>query len=505
MTRSIVLPEPTHSQAAAHLLRADRQEDVTFALWHSSQGRDRLSGVLGDLVLPGPGDRRVHGNAEVMPQYVERALATAHAEGAGLALLHAHPSGTGWQGTSTDDDNTEASLGPSAFGATGRPFVGATMAGDGTISARFWERSGPRRYERRECESVRVVGQRLQVFFDPKQRRAPVARQTQVRSVAAWGPTAHAVLARLRVGVIGVGNVGSIVAEILARTGVGLIRMIDFDSLEVVNLDRTLGATRLDVLLARSKAEAVSRAVRRSRVSRSQRLEMFELSVAEEEGFRAALDCDVLFSCVDRPWPRAVLNLIGYAHGIPVIDGGILVRTIKGERMRGAEWVAQTTGPTRRCLECLGQYDPGLVSAEREGYFDRPSYIAGLPDDHPIKRNENVFIFGVADASLEALQFLSLVTAPGGVSNVGAQTYTMVAGRMCADFSVCEPTCLYSGEAVLGRGDDTGLVVIGPHPAAERARELRRREQQRASIRVLRSAARIGDRLVDLLERGIAG
>lgn len=139
-----------------------------------------------------------------------------------------------------------------------------------------------------------------------------------------------------------------------------------------------------------------------------------------------------------------VLNLMAYAHAIPVIDGGILVRTIKGERTRGAEWVAQVAAPTRRCLECLGQYDPGLVSAEREGYFDRPSYIAGLPEDHPIKRNENVFIFGVADASLEALQFLSLAVAPGGISNVGAQTYTAAAGRLSSDYSPCLSTCLYS-------------------------------------------------------------
>jgi len=150
--------------------------------------------------------------------------------------------------------------------------------------------------ERVSLVNVSAIGQRLQVFFEPRLRPAPTAGRTQVRSVAAWGPTAQAMFARLRVGVVGAGNVGSIVAEILARTGIGDLRLIDFDSLEVLNLDRTLGATRLDVLLARSKVETAARAARRSRVSRSQRVEAIEFSVGESDGFRAALDCDVLFS-----------------------------------------------------------------------------------------------------------------------------------------------------------------------------------------------------------------
>ena len=167
-------------------------------------------------------------------------------------------------------------------------------------------------------------------------------------------------------------------------------------------------------------------------------------SVTRESGLRAALDCDVLFSCVDRPWPRQVLNMVAFAHHIPVVDGGVHVRVKPDGSMRGAEWGAHVAVPGRACLECLGQFDPANVTLERQGLLDDPTYIERLPGDHVLRRNENVFGFALSASGMMICQFLSMVVRPVGIGNLGAQTYHFATGMMDSDVSsACTAECLY--------------------------------------------------------------
>jgi hypothetical protein len=471
MLYSAAMPTPVHDLAVRHLVRPDGQEDLCFALWFPSQGKERLTVLVQDLVLPRNGERRVHGNASFLPGYFQRALSAAAAAGAGLAFMHSHPA-PGWQDMSRDDVVAEEGHAAAAQGATGLPLLGLTAGNDGAWSARLWEKVGPRRYERRWCRSVRVVGDRLVVTYHPELAPVPAFRAELTRTVSAWGPSIQAHLARLHVGVVGAGSVGVPVAEALARMGVARVRLLDFDAVKPHNLDRLLHATRADASRRRPKVDMLAAALRESATADGFTVEPLQWSVVEEEGFRAALDCDALFSCVDRPWPRSALNFAAYAHLIPVVDGGILLETRPANRgLRRADWRAHVAAPLRRCLECLGQYDAGLVQADREGYFDDPAYIAGLPADHPMRRNENVFAFSLGAASLEVLQLLSMVVAPGGVANPGAQMYHFVTGATDRDERPCNDTCFYKG--LVAKGDRAGLVVTGRHRVAEEERQQR--------------------------------
>src|SRR5437867_1913473 len=97
VVRSAAMPETIDASARRHLLRGDGQEDLCFALWHPSTGKTRVSALVERLILPGEGERNVHGNASFESHYFTRVLSEAAQAGAGVALMHSHPGGRAWQ------------------------------------------------------------------------------------------------------------------------------------------------------------------------------------------------------------------------------------------------------------------------------------------------------------------------------------------------------------------------------------------------------------------------
>lgn len=476
MLRSVALPTSLHVDLVAHLDRPDMQEDLCFALYRNSEGAGRTSSLLTELVFPLEHERHVHGNVAFTGDYFLRAAEAAADCDAGLALLHSHPTGTGWQDMSRDDIAAEYGHAARTMALTEKPLLGLTLGtGDHQWSARTWDREG-RAYRRGDCATVRVVGDAMRVTRHPSHDMRDATGRRLKRTLSVWGPEAHSAMTQLRIGIVGLGSVGSMVAETLARTGFGHLTLIDFDSIEEHNLDRVLHATARDVRGARSKIEVLERALRHSATHPDIRVDCVDRSVTEPDGWKHAMDCDVIFSCVDRPWPRHALNLAAYAHLIPVIDGGILARADPRGRMIGADWKALTAAPGRRCLQCARQYDPAAVNMERNGQLDDPSYIDGLPDSHPLRARQNVFAFSLNTASLEVLQLINMVVAPQGIADVGVQNYHAVTGTMDLDAEGCLPGCPY-GQELIAAGD-TAPAPVGEHAAADMERAARRERRR---------------------------
>ena len=251
------------------------------------------------------------------------------------------------------------------------------------------------------------------------------------------------------------------VAESMARIGVHKITLIDFDLVEPKNLDRLVAATDADV--GRLKVEVAAERIRSVATAAAVDLCVVPERVSHPEAYRAALDCDVLFSCVDRPHPRHVLNFLAYSHLVPVIDGGILVRHRDGQ-FRGADWQVQTVAPGRACLRCLGAYDENAVSLDQAGLLDDPSYLAGLDAGSPLHRRENVFPFSANLASLEVFHLIAIVTGIAGQSDLGVQRFRYYPGVMDQRVGVeCQEGCEF-GQLVATGDHHFSLMDVDPKP-----------------------------------------
>ena len=424
-----------------HFIHGECQEDLCFALWRPSTGTSRRTGLIYRVILPETEERELHGNASFRPGYFIRAIDLARQENVGLAFMHSHP-GHGWQGMSDLDVVAERDVLAYPARASGLPLIGLTIGADGYWSARFWDRIKGK-MERLGCTQVRIVGDNTyRAYFDDALLPPPERRDVLKRTIDTWGKEAQQNIARLKVGVVGLGSVGCIVAEALARIGISRIALIDHDVVKRHNLDRLLYASERDI--GSRKVELAKERVRRHATAKSVEVTALPLPIHDPAAYKAAIDCDILFSCVDRPVGRDVLNYIAYAHLIPVIDGGVDAKTLNS-----AHWRAHLIGPQNQCMRCMGQYNTSGVGLELEGLLEDPSYIATLPAETKAS-NQNVFPFSLSVAAMEVNLLLRHLLSRDWWPTVRQQDYRFVTGDLGITEGKCYASCEFPQRAEKG-------------------------------------------------------
>lgn len=468
--RSVTLCDSTDAALRKHLLRTDGQEDICLATYRTSTGSTRLSAVLREVEPPQPGDRLVHGNATITAEYIMRVAARAADNRDGVVMLHSHPRGSGWQTMSRPDHDAESSYANLVREITGLPLVGMTLAGrDLTWSARHWDNGVGGKIQPSHSENVRVIGDQLRMSWNDELVPPPPPRKSQIRTITCWGPRLHADLTRRSVMVVGLGSVGLDIAVRLAAAGITRLGLMDFDTVKEHNLDRLIGADPTDAVLRRGKVDLAHRLAAANATAAAPMIECFDLSVCEPDGLAAALDYDQIISCVDRPWPRAVLNATAYRDLIPVIDGGIAVDVFPGADagMRNATWRSHVLRPGRPCMACNHQLDLGAVAADMSGALDDPVYIAGTSTSDATN-SANVALLSINAAATILTQYISLNIAPGGLGDPGPLQYILSAHTLEHLPTASRPACPV--EALTGLGDSAPRLTAAHHAADEERR-----------------------------------
>lgn len=179
--------------------------------------------------------------------------------------------------------------------------------------------------------------------------------------------------------VAGVGGLGSPVAIYLSTAGIGRLTIIDYDSVDVTNLNRQVLHWEEDV--GRRKVESAEQKL--ARINSTTAIEALNVKITSDNIADLLRGVDLVMDCMDNMETRFLINEACIKKGIPMIHGG--VREMLGE-------VTTIIPGKTPCLECL------------------------LPRD--LSKKETFPIFGATAAMIASLQVLEAIKLISGIGRL---------------------------------------------------------------------------------------
>lgn len=458
-----------------------------LALVFPATGLRRRTLILGKIIEPRPGEvswssRR---GLTMSHRYYSRAMSVAQSTpGAGLINVHSHPrplTGVLPPEPSPQDlrtDREELCFASRVLGEQ-RPIAAGIVTPGGGISVREYAFRHPKSQEEavlpefgpagasfRHAERIRVAGPGLRIVRGNPNNLAnneAIDLLSTESSALLWGEAGQRILAELTIGIAGVGGVGGILAEHVARLGIGALVIVDYDRLEIGNFNRSQGATRSESESATPKVNVYSRIAAEAATAPNFNVAKYRESVAEMAGLRPLLDCDVILAAADDAFARQVLDHAAYAHLIPVIDGGTtLVANPRTLQLQAGKSQIVSAGPGHACLECQGVYTREEATVARESASWGRYLKLGQgqkPADQKETRAPSVICNNTLVAGLIGLRLLALTLrlTPGTMR--GIQRYYVEDGTLrWGAIRECKDACVKN--SWLGKGD-SHFVPVG--------------------------------------------
>lgn len=350
--------------------------------------------------------------------------------------------------------------------------VGALVFAENAVAGEIWTPTGVY-----QLSSLTVVGINHERLYPNRKRSAYIPDETYNRQSLLFGARGQEILQGCKVGIIGMGGVGSLVSEWLARLGVGEIVAIDYDRADVSNNSRLIGATRWDaiaVLLQSKRAfiRAIGERLRRLKVAIGRRVAKVANprvrylpipgDIVDESVALELRDCDFIFLCADSMQSRLVFNAIVHQYLIPGVQIGAKVTVDdKTGDLSDVFCVSRPVYPDVNggCLWCNQLISPTKLQEEAipEEQRMRQRYV-----DDPLVRAPAVITLNALAASQAVNEFLFSMVGLHDEAGVqpGYRLASPRARRWSKVACTSSPTCLHCGtgtNSAFGKGDRNRL------------------------------------------------
>lgn len=184
-------------------------------------------------------------------------------------------------------------------------------------------------------------------------RTPDLSRYAKQTSLNTFGVASQESLCKSSVLVVGVGGLGSWVAELLVRAGVGHIRLVDDDSVELSNIHRQALYTENDAAARHLKIAAAGQRLRE--INGDTEVEMIYSRLDRLTAENLMRDMDVVVDGTDNFETRFILNDCAMKLSKPWVFAGVL-----GTK---AQIMAIIPGRTP-CLRCLMDAPPSCEGGQ---------------------------------------------------------------------------------------------------------------------------------------------
>lgn len=228
------------------------------------------------------------------------------------------------------------------------------------------------------------------------------------RQLRLFGAEGQKAVAATRVAIVGLGGLGSHLAQQLAYLGVRDFLMVDADRVSDSNLNRLIGAVPDDAVTDRLKVSVAKDLV--LRIAPMADVRALDDVFITETGLDLLRGATVIFGAVDNDASRLILNEFSQAHDIPYIDTATDVDPAGPGPGYGGRVVVSAGGGG--CLSCLGLLDQEALDVELASEAGRRQreVIYGVDTEALDTRGPSVVSVNGVVASLAVTEFMNLIT-----------------------------------------------------------------------------------------------
>lgn len=419
---TLVIPEEFMRALEVHLFPGDSDEHGAVIAAGMMQTPRGIRLLARDLFLARDGVDYVPGQRGyrmLTASFVRDQALYCRDERLAYLAVHCH-GGTNRVGFSPDDLASHERGYRALLDIVRGQVVGALVFACEAVAGDLWLPDG----SRAELSSARVVGRRIRWLVPTPPPRPPQSGAAYDRQVRLFGDRGQAILAVLKVGVIGAGGIGSLLVEYLSRLGVGHLVVADPERIDITNLPRVVGASRRDAMTwltgphrpawvrqigEQLSAPKVRIAARVAQVANpSGRIEPVFGSVIDGAVARRFVDCDYLFLAADSMQARLVFNALVHQY---LILGAQLGAKVSADPETGdildVFSVVRPVLPDRGCLWCNGLILPAQLQEEALTNSER---LAQRYVDDPDVRVPSVITLNAVAAAYAANDFLFAAT-----------------------------------------------------------------------------------------------